>query len=244
MFVPGRCFRINKFSGLMNRPLVYLWKSVPALSIRTREISGLSDSEPGLTNHHCRYTKNLLLFTVSLPILRLLYYNSRSCINNQVIKCLYYFTMKFWPFVCHPLQIALTAVTFLPTDDSAPSKQELLVARKYWTTRPHMARLINIKRGRSWSPSSTFAKMGYCVWTVFIPFNREQHLHLVWLGLVYWWFYVTVNSISVVFVTAHRCASGLKKKVDRPLGHQDHWQFIGFFKVPVHCEHRAILSVL
>lgn len=29
------------------------------------------------------------------------------------------------------LQIALTGVTFLPTDESAPSKQELLVASKF-----------------------------------------------------------------------------------------------------------------
>ena len=28
-FVPGRYFRINKFSGLLNRPLVRTWKSVP-----------------------------------------------------------------------------------------------------------------------------------------------------------------------------------------------------------------------
>ena len=49
-FVPGRYFRINKFSGLLNRPLVWTWKSVPTLFVRTNEISGLS--EPGLTNHH------------------------------------------------------------------------------------------------------------------------------------------------------------------------------------------------
>ena len=35
-------------------------------------------------------------------------------------------------------------------------------------------------------------------------------------GLVYWWFYVTENDISVIDVTAYtrRCAGGLKKKVD------------------------------
>ena len=50
-FVPGRYFRINEISGLLNRPLVRTWKSVPTLFVRTSEISGLS--EPGLTNHHC-----------------------------------------------------------------------------------------------------------------------------------------------------------------------------------------------
>ena len=50
-FVPGRYFRIKEFSGLLNGSLVWTWKSVPALFVRTSEISGLS--EPGLTNHHC-----------------------------------------------------------------------------------------------------------------------------------------------------------------------------------------------
>ena len=49
--VSGRYFRINEFSGLLNRPLVRTWKSVPTLFVRTSEISGLS--KPGLTNHHC-----------------------------------------------------------------------------------------------------------------------------------------------------------------------------------------------
>ena len=50
-FVPRWYFRINEFSGLLNRPLVRTWKSVPTLFVRTSEISGLS--EPGITNHHC-----------------------------------------------------------------------------------------------------------------------------------------------------------------------------------------------
>ena len=50
-FVSGRNFRINEFSGLLNRPSVQKRKSVPALFVRISEISGLS--EPGLTNHHC-----------------------------------------------------------------------------------------------------------------------------------------------------------------------------------------------
>ena len=51
MFVPGQYFQINKFSGLLNRPLVRTWKLVPTLFVRTSEISGIL--EPGLTNHHC-----------------------------------------------------------------------------------------------------------------------------------------------------------------------------------------------
>ena len=50
-FVPGQYFRINEFSGLLNRPSVQKRKLVPALFVRISEISGLS--EPGLTNHHC-----------------------------------------------------------------------------------------------------------------------------------------------------------------------------------------------
>ena len=51
-FVPGQYFWINEFSGLLNRPIVRTWKSVPTLYVRTSEISGLSES--GLTNHHCK----------------------------------------------------------------------------------------------------------------------------------------------------------------------------------------------
>ena len=50
-FVPGRYFRINEFSGLLNCPSVQERKSVTALFVRISEISRLS--EPGLTNHHC-----------------------------------------------------------------------------------------------------------------------------------------------------------------------------------------------
>ena len=50
-FVPGRYFRINKFSGLLNCPLVRTWKWVPTLFVWTSKISRLS--ELGLTNHHC-----------------------------------------------------------------------------------------------------------------------------------------------------------------------------------------------
>ena len=50
-FVPGQYFRINEFSVLLNRPLVWTRKSVHALFVRTSKISGLS--EPGLTNHLC-----------------------------------------------------------------------------------------------------------------------------------------------------------------------------------------------
>ena len=73
-FVPGRSFRINEFSGLLNHPLVRTWKLVPSLFVRTSEISGLS--EFGLTNHHCTIypkTKKVLGYTsfiisVYLPI--------------------------------------------------------------------------------------------------------------------------------------------------------------------------------
>ena len=50
-FAPGWYFRINEFSGLLNRLLIQKQKSVTTLFIRISEISGLS--EPGLTNHHC-----------------------------------------------------------------------------------------------------------------------------------------------------------------------------------------------
>ena len=48
-----------------------------------------------------------------------------------------------------------------------------------------------------------------------------------------WLFNVTINDISVIYVTAHRCAGGLKKKLDLRSGSQRHRHFAGFFNVPV-----------
>ena len=45
-----------------------------------------------------------------------------------------------------------------------------------------------------------------------------------------WLFNVTINDISVIYVTAHRCAGGLKKKLDLRSGSQRHRHFVGFFK--------------
>ena len=51
-------------------------------------------------------------------------------------------------------------------------------------------------------------------------------------GEVNWLFNVTINDISVIYVTAHRCAGGLKK-LDLRSGSQRHRHFVGFFNVPV-----------
>ena len=49
-----------------------------------------------------------------------------------------------------------------------------------------------------------------------------------------WLFNVTINDISLIYVTAHRCASGLKKKyLDLRSGSQRHRYSVGFFNVPV-----------
>ena len=51
--------------------------------------------------------------------------------------------------------------------------------------------------------------------------------------LLKWLFNVTINDISVIYVTAHRCAGGLKKKFDLRSGSQRHRHFVGFFNVSV-----------
>ena len=48
-----------------------------------------------------------------------------------------------------------------------------------------------------------------------------------------WLFNVTINDISAIYVTAHRCAGGLKKKLGLRSGSQCHRHFVGFFNVPV-----------
>ena len=60
--------------------------------------------------------------------------------------------------------------------------------------------------------------------------RTRQLLHSSWVELVV---YVTINDISVIYVTAHICAGGLKKKLDLRSGSQRHRHFVGFFNVPI-----------
>ena len=55
---------------------------------------------------------------------------------------------------------------------------------------------------------------------------RSQKLLLKWL------FNATINDISLIYVTAHRFAGGMKK-LDLRSGSQRHRHFVGFFNVPV-----------
>ena len=48
-----------------------------------------------------------------------------------------------------------------------------------------------------------------------------------------WLFNFTFNDISVIYVTAHRCTGGLKKKLNLRSGSQRHIYFVGFFNVPI-----------
>ena len=52
-------------------------------------------------------------------------------------------------------------------------------------------------------------------------------------GEVNWLFKVTIKDISVIYMTAHRCAGGLKKELYLRSGSQRHRHFVGFFNVPV-----------
>ena len=56
-------------------------------------------------------------------------------------------------------------------------------------------------------------------------------------GLVYKYlqysFNITINDILVIYVTAYRCAGGLKKKLDLRSGSERHRHFVRFFNVPV-----------
>ena len=47
-----------------------------------------------------------------------------------------------------------------------------------------------------------------------------------------WSFNVTFNDISVIYVTAHRCAGGLKKKLEPTVGLPRHGHFVGFLTCP------------
>ena len=64
---------------------------------------------------------------------------------------------------------------------------------------------------------------------VFEPEFVQKYLR----GEVILLFNVTIYDISVIYVTAHRCAGGLKKKLNIRSGSQRHKHFAGFFNVPV-----------
>ena len=57
-----------------------------------------------------------------------------------------------------------------------------------------------------------------------------------------WLFNVAINAISVIYVTAHRCAGGLKT-LDQRSGSQRHKQLVGFFNVPVLHRHGTTLFI-
>ena len=62
--------------------------------------------------------------------------------------------------------------------------------------------------------------------------QQQQSLKKIFLVLVWfsWLLNATFNNISVIFVTAHRWAGSLKKKVDQRSGSQCHRHFVRFFK--------------
>ena len=56
-------------------------------------------------------------------------------------------------------------------------------------------------------------------------------------GEVNWLFNVTINDISVIYVTAHRCAGWLK--LDLWSGSQRNIHLVGFFNMPVQAPTRG-----
>ena len=48
-----------------------------------------------------------------------------------------------------------------------------------------------------------------------------------------WLFNVTINDISVIYVTAIRCTGGIEKELDLRSGSQRQIHFVGFFNLPV-----------
>ena len=61
----------------------------------------------------------------------------------------------------------------------------------------------------------------------------KPHTIRLFFFIFIYFFNVTINDISVKYVAAHRCAGGLKKKLDLRSGSQRHRHFVGFFNAPV-----------
>ena len=80
---------------------------------------------------------------------------------------------------------------------------------------------------------TVFSHFWYWVWHLSHIEKLSQKLFLVAVCEVNWLFNVTINDISVIYVTAHGGAGRLKKKLDLRSGSQRHRHFAGFFNVPV-----------
>ena len=83
---------------------------------------------------------------------------------------------------------------------------------------------IGFKLCITWIPILTIREEN--MWHEYIIKQQRE------VSKVNWLFNVTINDISVIYVTAHRCAGGLKK-LDLRSGSQRHRHFVGFFNVPV-----------
>ena len=81
-------------------------------------------------------------------------------------------------------------------------------------------------------PALRFSLSLFHVYSPYFLSFRSCTTLLDWIGLN-WLFNVTINDISVIYVTAHMCAGGLKKKLYLRSGSQRHRHFAGFFNVPV-----------
>ena len=68
-------------------------------------------------------------------------------------------------------------------------------------------------------------------------FDKCPYIWFIWGERLGRLLNVICNDISVIYVTAHRCAGGLKKKFDLMSGSQQY--FVGFFYVPVEASTRG-----
>ena len=65
-------------------------------------------------------------------------------------------------------------------------------------------------------------------------FRKLRHFHSMHKKVkVNWFLTVTINYISVIHVTAQRCAGGTEEEVRPTVGLPCHTHFVGFFNVPV-----------
>ena len=80
--------------------------------------------------------------------------------------------------------------------------------------------------------SSVFSLLT-CVYSLINILKITENVTHVYVCEVNWLFNVTINDISVIYVTAHRCPGGLKKKLDLRSYSKRHRYFVGFFNVPV-----------
>ena len=107
-------------------------------------------------------------------------------------------------------------------------------------TRPSFSVILRVKWGLYYTLLLIHVSTWLCVSSVIKKWSMWVYEWVSeWVSERGRLFNVTCNDISVIYVTAHRCTGGLKKKLNLRSGSQGHRHYVRFFNVPVQAPTRG-----